>query len=99
MTHVLAARGITTVTKAEIVATIGMPLEEALALWVGEEEKMAVTAEYRAAFPDVGLPHVGLLPGACEALAGTHISELTVLTCPIGNCESIVLLCVVRSCP
>jgi len=69
MKHVLEARGISHVTKQEMLRTIGMPLRNAFALWLQEEELLdEIVAEYRAAFDEIGLPSIHLLPGALDTL-------------------------------
>ena len=66
MTETLRQRGIDTISRAEMVATIGEPLETALGRWVGPDMAADASAEYRVLFPSVGLPHITLLPGVVE---------------------------------
>jgi phosphoglycolate phosphatase-like HAD superfamily hydrolase len=79
MTHVLAARGVTHVSREEMVATIGMPLDQALGLWVPADALQQCVMDYREAFPTVGLPHVNLLPGALETLECLRTQHCTLL--------------------
>jgi phosphoglycolate phosphatase-like HAD superfamily hydrolase len=79
MTHVLAARGLTHVSREQMVATIGMPLDQALGLWVPDDALQQCVTDYREAFPTVGLPHVTLLPGALETLEYLRAQHCTLL--------------------
>ena len=66
-------------TEKEIEETIGIPLKEAILGWIDKEkfdndakqidEKAdTIVADYRAIFDEIGLPKIGLLPYAKEAL-------------------------------
>ncbi len=67
MQAVLAGHG-ASVDDDAVAATIGIPLEDALAQWLPAGQVGAAAGRYRELYPVLGIPATTVLPGAAEAL-------------------------------
>ncbi len=68
MQAALARDGVA-VDEDAVAATIGIPLESALARWLPSARVSAAADRYRELYPSLGIPATTLRPGAAEAIA------------------------------
>jgi pyridinium-3,5-biscarboxylic acid mononucleotide sulfurtransferase len=77
----------------EIYATVGYPLDTALAGWLPPAAVPGAVERYRALYPALGVPSTTLLPGAADAVAAVrrHGGRVIVVSAKIGSAVALVL--------
>ena len=71
LVHVFADHGIA-VPRADVLATIGLPLDMVFPMWLPEESYEQLLDEYREHYGRFGIPKSRLLPGARDAVDAIH---------------------------
>lgn len=71
LVQVCADHGVS-ITLADALETIGLPLDQVFPLWLPELPYEQLLDEYRAYYGEFGIPKSVLLPGAKESIAAIH---------------------------